>query len=127
MLRFAALPSAPDIAAVTLADGLLTVTPVSEGESSVTLTAVNEAGEVSSMFIVRVVSDPAELAAVDGALAGIGRSLLNAIVASIDARFELNRGVGTAAAASSAGLGSRSGTTVVGRLRVRPPRFPWNQ
>ena len=92
MLRFAALSSAPDIAAVTLADGLLAVRPVSEGEASVTLTAVNEAGEVSSMFIVHVVSDPAELVAVDGVLAGVGRSLLNTIVASIDARFELNRG-----------------------------------
>ena len=92
MLRFAALSSAPDIAAVTLADGLLAVRPVSEGEASVTLTAVNEAGEVSSMFIVHVVSDPAELVAVDGVLAGVGRSLLNTIAASIDARFELNRG-----------------------------------
>ena len=92
MLRFTALSSAPDIAAVSLADGLLAVRPVSEGEASVTLTAVNEAGEVSGMFIVHVVSDPAELVAVDGVLAGVGRSLLNTIVASIDARFELNRG-----------------------------------
>ena len=60
--------------ATTALDGSrLTVAPASEGESSVTVTATNDAGSASGSIGVRVVADPAELEAVESVLASIGR------------------------------------------------------
>ena len=87
-LRFAAATSAPEVAAVALSGDLLTVSPVSEGAATVTVTAANSAGETVGTFAARVVADPAELAAVDGVLASIGRGLLNDITSAIDGRFQ---------------------------------------
>ena len=86
-LRFSAVPSAPEVATAVLEGSRLTVTPVSEGEGSVLVTAANEAGFVESTMRVRVVTDPAELEAVDSALASIGRAVLTSVTGSVQARF----------------------------------------
>ena len=86
-LRFSAVPTVPGVATTSLVDSRLTVAPVSEGEGSVTVTAVNAAGSTSVAFGVRVVSDPAELAAVNAALASVGRGVLSAASGSLGERF----------------------------------------
>ncbi len=86
-LRFSAVPSAPDVATAALEGSRLTVAPVSEGEGSVALTAANDSGSVESSMRVRVVTDPAELEAVDSALASIGRAVLTSVTGSVQARF----------------------------------------
>ena len=117
-LRFAAATSAPEVAAVALSGDLLTVSPVSEGDAEVTVTAANPAGETVATFAARVVADPAELAAVDGVLASVGRGLLNDITSAIDGRFQTagTRAAGghppTPAAFSPGGAGTVAGTAV---------------
>ena len=86
--RFSAATSAPEVATAVLSGDVLTVRPVSEGEATVTVTAANPAGETVATFAARVVADPAELAAVDGVLASIGRGLLNDVASAIDGRFQ---------------------------------------
>ena len=72
-LRFSADSSTPLVATTALDGSRLTVAPASEGESSVTVTATNDAGSASGSIGVRVVADPAELEAVESVLASIGR------------------------------------------------------
>ena len=86
-LRFSAVPSAPAVATAVLEGSRLTVAPVSEGEGSVLVTAANDAGFDESSMRVRVVTDPAELEAVDSALASIGRAVLTSVTGSVQARF----------------------------------------
>ena len=86
-LRFSAVPSAPEVATAELKGSRLTVAPVSEGESSVVVTAANDAGSAESSMRVRVATDPAELEAVDSALASIGRAVLTSLTGSVHARF----------------------------------------
>ncbi len=87
-LRFAAVSSVPGAATVSLAGSRLTIEPVAEGESSVSVEAWNDAGLVSGSMSVRVVTDPAELAAVESALASIGRAVLTGVTGSVRARFD---------------------------------------
>ena len=86
-LRFSAVPSAPEVATAVLEGSRLTVTPVSEGEGSVVVTAANDAGFDETTMRVRVVTDPAELEAVDSVLASIGRAVLTSVTGSVQARF----------------------------------------
>ena len=76
-LQYSAASSAPEIAAAAVSGSRLTVVPVAEGEASVTLTAANDAGTVENVLGVRVVTDPAELDALDSVLASIGRGVLD--------------------------------------------------
>ena len=91
-LRFSADSSTPLVATAALAGSRLTVAPASEGESSVTVTATNEAGSVSGSIGVRVVTDPAELEAVESVLASIGRAVLTGVTDSVRARFDSRSG-----------------------------------
>ncbi len=86
-LRFSATSSTPEVATAALAGSRLTVAPVSEGESSVTVTAGNAAGSVESAVRVRVVTDPAEIEAIGSALASIGRVVLTSVTGSVRDRF----------------------------------------
>ena len=86
-LRFSAASSTPAVATAALDGSRLTVAPVSEGESSVTETATNDAGSVESSMRVQVVTDPAEIEAVGSALASIGRAVLTSVTGSVQARF----------------------------------------
>ena len=93
-LRFSAISSTQQVATAALAGSRLTIAPASEGESSVTVTASNDAGSVSSSIGVRVVADPAELEAVESVLASIGRAVLTGVTESVRARFDSSRAVG---------------------------------
>ena len=87
-LRFSAVSSTPGVATAALDGSMLTVAPASEGESSVTVTAANDAGSAESSIGVRVVTDPAELEAVESVLASIGRAVLTGVTDSVRARFD---------------------------------------
>ena len=80
---------------------MLTVAPASEGESSVTVTATNDAGSASGSIGVRVVADPAELEAVESVLASIGRAVLTGVADSVRARFDSRRAVGERGASTN--------------------------
>ena len=87
-LRFSAVSSTPLVATAALDGSMLTVAPASEGESSVTVTATNDAGSAGGSIGVRVVADPAELEAVESVLASIGRAVLTGVTDSVRARFD---------------------------------------
>ena len=86
-LRFSAVSSAPGIATAALAGSRLTVAPVSIGESEVAVSATNPAGSASVALAVRVVADPAELAAIDAVLASLGRGVLASVADAVGDRF----------------------------------------
>ena len=100
-LRFSAVSSTPQVATAALDGSKLTVAPASEGESSVTVAATNEAGSVESSIGVRVVMDPAELEAVESVLASIGRAVLTGVTDSVRARFGPRSASGEQGASSS--------------------------
>ena len=100
-LRFSAVSSTPRVATVALDGRKLTVAPASEGESSVTVTATNDAGSVSASLGVRVVTDPAELEAVESVLASIGRAVLTGVTDSVRARFRPRSAIGEQSASTS--------------------------
>ena len=79
--------SDPDVAVGVVSDGVLSVLPVSEGESTLVVTATNAKGRTSASFVVLVVSDPAELAALESALAMIGGGHLGEVVSAVADRF----------------------------------------
>ena len=126
-LTFSVLSSGSDVAAVTLVGSALAVEPVSEGEMAVTVTAVNEAGEARAEFAVRVVTDPTELAALDGAMASIGRGILAGAASSIDARFQLAGERTTDRSPGSSRWDPRHGTTapVHGTRSADPGALPF--
>ncbi len=100
-LRFSAVSSTPLVATAALDGSMLTVAPASEGESSVTVTATNEAGSISGSIGVRVVADPAELEAVESVLASIGRAVLTSVAESVRARFDSRSAIGEQSASTS--------------------------
>ena len=93
-LRFSAVSSTPHVATAALDGSMLTVAPATEGESSVTVTAANDAGSAGGSIGVRVVTDPAELEAVESVLASIGRAVLTGVTDSVRARFGPRSAVG---------------------------------
>ena len=93
-LRFSAVSSTPLVATAALDGSMLTVAPASEGESTVTVTAANDAGSASGLIGVRVVTDPAELEAVESVLASIGRAVLTGVADSVRARFDPGSAIG---------------------------------
>ena len=99
-LRFSAVSSTPEVATAALDGSRLTVAPASEGESSVTVTATNDAGSASGSIGVRVVADPAELEAVESVLASIGRAVLTGVTESVRARFDSRRASGQQSAST---------------------------
>ena len=100
-LRFSADSSTPQVATTALDGSMLTVAPASEGESSVTVTASNDAGSASGSIGVRVVADPAELEAVESVLASIGRAVLTGVTESVRARFGPRNAIGEQSASTN--------------------------
>ena len=100
-LRFSAVSSTPLVATAALDESRLTVAPATEGESSVTVTATNDAGSASGSIGVRVVTDPAELEAVESVLASIGRAVLTGVADSVRARFDPGSAVGERSASTN--------------------------
>ena len=83
--------SDPDVAVGVVSDGVLSVLPVSEGQATLVVTATNAKGRTSASFVVLVVSDPAELAALESALAMIGGGHLGEVVSAVAERFSPQR------------------------------------
>ena len=103
-LGFSAVSSTPDVATAALAGSLLIVAPVSEGASSVAVTATNDAGSVESAVSVRVVTDLAEIEAVESVLASIGRAVLTGVTESVRARFDSRSIFGERGASGAQGV-----------------------
>ena len=93
-LRYSAISSTPEVATVVLTGSRLTIVPASEGESSVAVTATNDVGSVESSLRVRVLTDLAELEAVDAVLTSISRGILTSVTGSVQARFAESRAWG---------------------------------
>ena len=108
--RYASSSSAPGVASTALAGAAtVSVSPLSEGEASVTVTASNRAGSATQSFAVTVRSDPVEAAAVAETLAAMGRGLLSSASEVIGRRIEARGGGGSRVAmgALSGGNGGR--------------------
>ena len=70
-----------------VSDAVLTITPLVEGATTVTVTARSFHLEAVQRFAVTVVTDTLELQVVERSLAALGRSLLASVTTTIDARF----------------------------------------
>ena len=76
-----------DAVSASVAGAVVTVTPLVEGESTVTVTAGNTAGAASLSFRATVSTDVAEASAMAKGFAAIGASTLSAVSSAIGARF----------------------------------------
>ena len=86
-MRFSASSSAPEVATAAITGSRLVIAPVAEGTATVAVTASNEAGAAEGAVRVRVVTDPAELAAVEALLAAIGRGVLLGVADAVADRI----------------------------------------
>ena len=96
-LRYSAASADTSVAIVELRGSVLTVAPVGEGQATLILSAANGSGEASIELTATVVTDPAELAAIEGAFARAWSGLLAEIVSGIGDRF-VNPGATASAA-----------------------------
>ena len=87
----------------------MTVSPLVEGQATVTITATNSAGTASQTFRVTVSTDAAETGATERSLAAIGASTLSSVQSAIGARFRAARGNAEPAAGQSTLQGQRIG------------------
>ena len=85
---YRAMVSDPTVATVAVDGVILVIAPMSEGSAIVTVTAANQVGETTVTIPVTVVADAAELAAIDGTLAAIGRNLLGEVATAVGERFD---------------------------------------
>ena len=94
-LVFAAASSDTMVATVSVSAATVSVTPVAAGESTVTVTARNSAGEAEQSFAVTVAADLAEEQAVEDTLAAVGRGMLTSLETTLGARLngQLSDGV----------------------------------
>ena len=124
-LRYSAVSSAPEVATVAVHGSRLTVVAVAEGEASVTVTTANDSGSVESSLGVRVVTDAAELEAVDWVLASIARGFLSSVTGTVQARFTERPAPQTQGDAPAAPHGRASEVADLGRVtgirRSGPP------
>ncbi len=95
--------------AVTLNGSQVTVSPLVEGEGTVTVTANNTAGTALQTFRVTVSTDAAEADATERSLAAIGASTLSSVQSAIGARFRATRGNAKPVAGQSTWQGQRIG------------------
>ena len=78
---------------VSLAGSQVTVTPAIEGVATVTVTASNTEGSVTTSFSATVTTDVAEAEAIERGLAAIGAATISSVQSAFGARF---RGPGAA-------------------------------
>ena len=93
---YSALSSDPEVAAVTVADAVLTVTPGAEGTATIEATARARVETAIQRFTVTVVTDPAEIRVLEHTLAALGRSVLASVTMAVEGRFEAPPGRTTA-------------------------------
>ena len=80
-----------DAVGVAIAGSQVTVTPLVEGEATVTVTASNTEGAATQSFTATVATDVAESDALENTVAAIARSTLASVNSAIGARFRAER------------------------------------
>ena len=110
IVSYAAVSSNPEVASVTTADAVLTVTPGAEGTATIEATARARTEMAIQAFVVTVVTDPAEVRVLESTLAAFGRSVLASVTMTIEGRFEAAPGQTTL---TMAGLQLPVGTSTV--------------
>ena len=86
-LSYAVSAPDPSVATASLGGAVLVLTPVAEGETSVTVTAANMGSRATLELTITVVADPAELAAIERGLAVAGGVFLADVMDAIGDRF----------------------------------------
>ncbi len=119
-LRFSAVSAAPEVASATLDGSRLSIVPGIEGETSVAVSAANGSGTAGGAVEVRVAADPAELEALESALASIGRGILAGVSGSVRARFDPAALPGERGASSGAPRAAPPAVRDAGGLRIPP-------
>ncbi len=119
-LRFSAVSAAPEVASATLDGSRLSIVPGIEGETSVAVSAANGSGAAGGAVEVRVAADPAELEALESALASIGRGILAGVSGSVRARFDPAALPGERGASSGAPRAAPPAVRDAGGLRIPP-------
>ncbi|MDE0360905.1 MAG: autotransporter domain-containing protein [Rhodospirillaceae bacterium] len=89
-----------DAVSVSVAGGHVSVAPRIEGEATVTVTAMNTAGQASQSFTATVSTDAAESDALENTVAAIARSTLASVNSAIGSRFRAERMGAPASSAS---------------------------
>ena len=108
-LRYRADSSNANVVRAVLARGVLTVVPVAEGNATVTVTGSNEAGTAVGTIGVLVVSDPAELEAIEDAMVLAGAGHLGEVADAVSRRFMMLRNAPPDASGSSKSSQSSAG------------------
>ena len=130
-LRFSAVSAAPEVASAALDGSRLSIMPGIEGETSVAVSAANDSGSAGGAVEVRVAADPAELEALESALASIGRGILAGVSGSVRDRFDpaalpgergASSGAPRAAPPAVRAAGFASGPRIAPMPGVGPPR-----
>ena len=98
-----------DAVAASASGAQVTVAPLVEGQSTVTVTATNTAGMAAQSFRATVTTDAAESSAMTMGFAAIGASTLSSVSSAIGARFGDVRDGVAAAPLASAWQAGRSG------------------
>ena len=88
-LDFAASTSDPGVVATTVEGTALVLTPVAPGAATVTVTAANAHGRASQVFVAAVSDDRERDAAVNSAMASVGRSLLTSVTQGVARRIAI--------------------------------------
>ena len=86
-LTYSAVAMYEDVAAATVTRGLLTVTGRMKGETTITLTAYNDAGEASHNAPVTVTADTMEKRVYESVLSAMGRGMLSGVMMTLGDRF----------------------------------------
>ena len=114
-LRYSAASADTAVVTVELRGSVLTVAPVEEGQTTLALSAANGSGEALIELTATVVTDPAELEAVESVLASIGRGILTSVTGSVQARFATER----SALGEQGAIGERSASTIAQNNRAQ--------
>ena len=86
-LRYAVESSSSTVASASLNGPAVTVLPVDEGRTIVTVSAGNALGNAALSFVATVLDDPDEVAALDLGLAAIARNILSSATTAIGGRL----------------------------------------
>ena len=121
-LRYSAASADTAVATVELRGSVLTVAPVEEGQTTLALSAANGSGEALIELTATVVTDPAELEAVESVLASIGRGILTSVTGSVQARFATERSV----PGEQGAFGEPSPLTIARSNRAQADAGNWN-
>ncbi len=111
-VTYAAVSSAPAVAAAAMENRTVVVSAVGEGAATVTVTGRNAGGLAEQSFEVTVVTARAEREVLEHSLAGFGRGLLNSASATVGRRLQEGGGAIGGGAGPATGEGEGRGGSV---------------